>query len=223
MNTGGFDVVMELHEDLLNSFLKIAYCLGKFPAFEGVYTLPVPDVPDDLEEFMDIGYRVSLAREPVFAVTDAGELQITVRGEAVFTVLGAIEFDLEAQFTIAAIPEFDPATRQFSVECTFATVDDVELDNQYHLPASVLAKLNQILAIGMEAFLTDEVMTIELSPVLFSAELPFMPAGDAYKLPIGLGAARVFPPSVVAGAVNLLGYTGGSPAAVSDFTHGNHI
>ncbi|KQC04285.1 MAG: hypothetical protein APR53_00075 [Methanoculleus sp. SDB] len=223
MNTGGYDVVMELHEDLINTFLKVAYCLGKFPVFEGVYTLPVPDVPPDLEDFMEIGYRVSLAREPSFEVTDAGELQITVRGETIFTVLGAITFDLEAQFRIAAIPRFDPATRQFRVECTMAAIEDVELDNRYHLPASVLEKLNQILAIGMEAFLTEEVTTIELSPVIFSADLPFMPAGEAYKLPISLGATRVFPPSVTSGAVNLLGYTGGSAASVTDFTRGNHI
>ena len=223
MNTGGYDVVVELHEDLLNNFLKIAYCLGKFPTFEGVYTLPIPDVPPDFEEFMEIGYQVSLAREPVFAVTDAGELQITVRGEAIFTLLEAISFDLEVQFRIAATPEFDIATRQFTVDCILAVVEDVELDNRYHLPASVLEKLNQIMAYGMEAFLTEEVTTIELSPVLFSTELPFMPAGEAYKLPIGLGATRVFPPSVVSGAVNLLGYTGGSTVAMSDFTHGNHI
>ena len=223
MNTGGFDVVVELHEDLLNNFLKIAYCLGKIPTFEGTYTLPIPDVPPDLEDFMKIGYRVSLAAEPVFAVSDTGELQITVRGETIFTLLDAISFDLEAQFRIAAIPEFDLATRQFRVECTLAVVEDVELDNRYHMPASVLAKLNQILAIAMEAFLTEEVTTIELSPVIFSTDLPFMPAGEAYKLPIGLGATRVFPPSVISGAVNLLGYTGGSAMAMTDFTHGNHI
>lgn len=223
MSTGGYDVVMEIHEDLINTFLKIAYCLGRLPTFEGIYTLPVPDVPPDLLEFMDIGYRVSLAREPTFEVTDTGDLQITIRGEAIITLLGSISFDLEAQFRIAAAPEFDQATRQFRIECSEALIEDLELDNRYHLPASVLAKLNQILAIGMEAFLTDEVTTIELSPVIFAADLPFMPAGEAYRLPIGLGAARVFPPSVVMGAVNLLGYTGGSSTAVNDFTNGHHI
>ena len=49
MQTGGYDVVAEVNETLLNRFLKLAYCIGKFPIFSGTYTLPIEDIPASLQ------------------------------------------------------------------------------------------------------------------------------------------------------------------------------
>lgn len=223
MTTAGYDIMSQVHEDLVNKFMKLGFCIGKFPTFSGTYTLPIEDVPESLQEFMDIGYEVSLANAPTIDFTNDLNLKMNVRGQVVFTVLGSIEFELEAEFTVAVNPVFDQATRMLRVEFADATIDDVELNDTYNLPADVLEKLNEILGIAMDEYLTDEITSIELSPVLFALDLPYMPAGDENKLTIGLGNVKVLTPTVLAGAVNLLGYNGGNINAVTDFTGGNHI
>ncbi len=175
METGGYDVVVEVNESLLNDFFKLAYCIGQFPAFSGVYTLPIDDVPESLEEFMDIGYEVSVAEEPSIDFTSAHNIVMNARGQCKFTVLRSIEFELEVEFTIGLSPSFNQSTRQFKVEFVEASIDDVELNDTLHLPNNVITKLNEILAIAMDEYLTEEITTIQLSPVIFSTDLPMMP------------------------------------------------
>jgi hypothetical protein len=223
METGGYDVVAEVNEILLNRFLKLGHCIGKFPVFTGVYSLPIADVPESLQEFMDIGYEVSLNEAPTIDFKANGSIVLNVRGQSKFTVLGGIEFELEAEFTIGVLPSFNQYTRQFHIEFVDASIDDVELNDTYHLPANVIIKLNEVLAIAMEEYLTYDITTIELSPVLYSLELPYMPPGDANKLSIGMGNVKVLNNNVMAAAANLLGYTGGLIGGVHDFTDGNHV
>ena len=223
MESGGYDVVVEVNEILLNKFLKLGYCIGKFPVFSGTYTLPLEDVPESLQEFMDIGYEISIVEAPTIDFTNSLSVVMNVRGQSKFTVLGGIEFELEVEFTIGLIPSFNQSSRRFSVDFVEASIDDVELNDTYHLPGNVIAKLNEVLAIAMNEYLTDDITTIELSPVLFAADLPEMPAGEENKLTIGLGNVKVLSSQVLAAAVNLLGYTGGNINAVTDFTDSNHV
>jgi len=222
MQTGGYDVVAEVNETLLNKFLKLGHCIGKFPVFSGVYTLPIEDVPESLHEFIDIGYEVSVNEAPTIDFTSTGSAVLNIRGQCKFTVLGGIEFELEAEFTVGVVPSFNQYTRRFHLEFVKATIDDVELNDMFHLPGNVITKLNEVLAIGMEEFLTYDLTTVELSPVLYSAELPYMPPGEANKLTIGMGNVKIFNNNVMAAAANLLGYTGGNINTVIDFTDGNH-
>jgi hypothetical protein len=223
LKTGGYDVVLEVHEQLLNKFMKLGHCIGKFPIFSGVYTLPIPDVPESLDEFMDIGYEVSLAKAPTIDFTAGLDILMDVRGQVKFTVLGGIDFELEVEFRVGVDPSFDQATRTISVDFVEAAIEDVELDDTYHLPGDVITKLNEVLAIAMEEYLTSEVTSIELSPVLFAVDLPQMPPGPENRLTISMGNVKVLSPTTLAAAVNLLGYTGGNVNAMEDFTDGNHV
>lgn len=223
MTTAGYDVMVEVHESLINKFMKVGFCIGKFPTFSGTYELPIEDVPESLEEFMDIGYEVSLVKAPTIDFTPGLDMRMNVRGQVEFTVLGGIEFELEAELSVAVTPVFDQATRMFKIEFVEAAIEDVELNDAYNLPADVLNKLNEILGIAMEEYLTDEITSIELSPVLFALDLPYMPPGDENKLSIGLGNVKILSPSVMAASVNLLGYNGGNVNAITDFTNGNHL
>ncbi|MDI9609414.1 MAG: hypothetical protein QFX34_03940, partial [Candidatus Verstraetearchaeota archaeon] len=82
MQTGGYDVVLEVREELLNKFMKVGHCIGAFPVLKGTYTLPIPNVPDSLKEFTVIGYEVSLPKPPTIEATADLHLRMNVRGQA---------------------------------------------------------------------------------------------------------------------------------------------
>jgi hypothetical protein len=223
VKTGGYDVVAELNESMVNKFLNLGHCIGKFPAFTGVYTLPIENVPESLEEFMDIGYEVSVAAPPTVDFTSDHKMKMNIRGQSKFTVLGNISFELEVEFTVKFRPVFDQNTRQLVLDAVDAEIDDVELNDTYHLPTNVINRLNEVMSIAMEEYLTEDIASIEVSPVLLSLELPYMPPGDANKLTVGLGNVKVLNNQVMAAAVNLLGYTGGDVNQITDFTGGSHV
>jgi hypothetical protein len=222
MSTGGYDVVLQVHEDIINRFLGISHCMGLFRRFSGSYTLPIRDVPDRLREFMVIGYEVSL--EGIPRIDFEGEnIFLYTRGQVKFTVLGGIEFELEIQFRVGVTPNYDQLTSRLSVDFVEAAIEDVELNDVYHLPRDVLDRLNEIMAIAMEEYLTDTVTTIPLSPVLFDLALPFMPPGRDHRLTVGMGNVKTLTPTVFSVALNLLDYTGGNEHMIRDFTHGAHL
>ena len=107
MQTGGYDIVLEVNETLMNRFLNLGHCIGKFPVFTGTYTLPIDDVPESLQEFMDIGYEVSVAEPPTIDFTPSLQARMRARGQAKFTVLGGIDFEIEVEFTIGLSPSFN--------------------------------------------------------------------------------------------------------------------
>jgi hypothetical protein len=223
MQTGGYDIVVEINEALMNRFLSLGHCIGKFPVFTGIYTLPIDDVPESLQEFMDIGYEVSVVEPPTVDFTPSLQANLRARGQAKFTVLGGIGFEVEVEFTVGLTPSFNQTTRQLVLDFITASINDVEINDTYNLPNNVITKLNEVLAIAMEEYLTEDITSIELSPVLFSLELPEMPPGEANKLTIGLGNVKILNQNVAAAAVNLLGYTGGNVNAITDFTDGSHV
>ena len=45
MQTGGYDLA-KVNETLLNRFLKLGHCVGKFLVFSGVHSLPIDNVPN---------------------------------------------------------------------------------------------------------------------------------------------------------------------------------
>lgn len=223
MSTGGYDVVLQIHEDIINTFLEINYCMGRFEGFQGTYTLPLEDVPERLSEFIEIGYEVSLEGVPVIDFTDDAHILLRARGEVKFTVLGGIEFELEVQFRIAVSPTHDQSTSRLSIAFIEAAIEDVELNDTYHLPRNVLERLNEILAIAMEEYLTEDLTSLPLTPVLFSLNLPHMPPGEENRLTVGMGTVKTLTPTMFSAAFNLLGYRGGDIDAMTDFTGTNHL
>lgn len=222
MTTADYDVVVEINEKLINTFMEIGFSIGKFPSLSGNYTLPLNDV-ENLQEFTNIGYEVSLAKAPIIDFTSDNSLMMNVKGQVKLTLLDGIEFELEAEFKVTVSPSFDQTKRLFMIEFFDAIIEDVIIDNTYQLPETILNKFNEIFRTVMKQYLTEDVKSIELSPTLFALELPNMPDGDQNRLRIGLGNVKVLNSSVMAGAVNLLGYDGGNVNAITDFTAGNNL
>jgi hypothetical protein len=223
VSTGGYDIVLQVHEDLINRFLSISHCMGLFRNFRGVYTLPISDVPDRLQEFMDIGYDVSLEGIPRIDFTEDLNLFLNTRGQVKFIVLGGIEFELEVQFRIGVTPTYHQGTSRLSIDFVEAVIEDIELDDVYHLPRNVIDRLNEIMAIAMEEYLTGEVTSIPISPVLFSLNLPHMPPGRDNRLTVGMGSVKTLTSTVFSTALNLLSYTGGDESLIRDITRGAHV
>ncbi len=169
MQTGGYDIVLKLREELLNKFIKIGHCLGKFPVLKGNCTLPILNVPDGLKEFTVIGQEVSLPMPPTIETKADLHLLMNLRGQSKFTVLGGIE--VEVEFMAWVSPSFNQEKRRLKIDLLSASIDDIELSDIYHLPTNVIAELNEMLAIAMHEYLTEDFTSLELSPILFAIEL----------------------------------------------------
>jgi hypothetical protein len=221
MNTGGYDVVVQINEDLINRFLELFYCLQLFPTIKKDFNLPIPNLTNNLKPYAVVGVEVSVDEPPTIDFKSDGNVVFNLRGQAKFKVLKDVTFDIEAEFTAKLKPKFDQTTQTLTVKLVEAKIDDVELDNSYHLQSNVINALNDIIKIVIQDYITTQMTTFPLSPELFSVDLPDTPHED--RLTVGLGNIKMLGSSVMATAVNLLGYTGGNVGAITDFTGGHDI
>ncbi len=214
MRTGSYDLVMETNERFVNELLLAAYCMGKFPKNKsGSYTLPIPNVPESLVEFITIDYDLEF-KVPVIDFISKDITKILLSAETYLNVLGGIELKLDVLFSIETSVTYNQATRQLSIDFDHPNVD-IEI-NDDSFPQNVLDKLNEILSIAIDEYLTDEVSTISISPVLYALSLP----DTSTELTIDLGDITATN-NIAAVSFNFLGYHGGNIHNVADFTGGS--
>lgn len=221
MNTGGYDVVVQVNEGLINRFLELFYCLQKFPSVKKEFNLPIPNIPNNLKPYTVVDVEVSVDESPTIDFMSDGNIVFNLRGEAKFKVLKDVTFEIEAEFTAKIKPKFDQATQTLTVKLVEAKIEDVELDNIYHLKTNVINALNDIIKIIIQDYITTQMTTFPLTPELFSVDLPQTP--HEHRLTIGLGNIKMLGSNVMAVAVNLLGYTGGNVNLITNFTGAHDI
>lgn len=216
LKAGGFDIVLEMGEQLLNKLMLAYYCMGKFPRMTGSYSLPIINVPEDLTDFITIHYDVRFGL-PVLDFIGPDKIKIGLSSESNFTILGGIPIKLEIYFSIVTSIIFDSPTKQLLLDFTHPQID-IEI-NDNRISPEARDKLNEILAIVLREYLCRDVPKIDLAPFV-KYELSF--PGVSENFPIEFSTSKITN-DMMAMAVNCLNYNGGSKTLIKDFRGGTDL
>lgn len=222
MKTGNFDIVVEANEELVNRAVGALFYKG-FLDIRGSYGIPVEDIPASMTEFTKIGYMIKLKDGPTVDFIRRDNVGILISAEAIFNVLDGIELEFDIDFSIEASLVYDRNTNKLVIDLSKAKISDIDINDEYDLLVNVLNKFNEIIRKAIQTNLTDSYTSIDITPTLFSLDLPDMPPGDENKLSINMGTLKVLNNNVAAVCVNLLDYTGGNTASVVDFTEDKNL
>ncbi|HIH45430.1 MAG TPA: hypothetical protein HA257_10325 [Candidatus Methanoperedenaceae archaeon] len=222
MKTGNFDIVVEANEELVNRAVGALFYKG-FLDIRGSYGIPVEDVPASMSEFTKIDYMLKLKDGPTVDFIRRDNVGILISAEAIFNVLDGIELEFDVDFSIEASLVYDRNTNKLVIDLSKAKISDIDINDEYDLPVKVLNKFNEIIRKAIQENLTDKYTSIDVTPTLFSLDLPDMPPGDENKLTINMGTLKVLNNNVAAVCVNLLNYAGGNTASVVDFTEDKNL
>ncbi|PWR75860.1 hypothetical protein ACKUB1_18340 [Methanospirillum stamsii] len=214
--TAGYYITAEVHERLINNFLHVAFCSNSL-VFSGTYTLPFPDVPESLQEFIEIDYQISFAESPVIDCTYDLNLFMRARIEGKFVLLGGIELDFEVQIRGEINPGYDQDTSRLTIGLIEIALEDIEINDEYHLSPVIIERLNEILEIIISENLLGDYTSIPISPVIISPKLPEMPDDERFRLPILFGNFKVASPETLVVAINLFDNESGDVNALTDY------
>lgn len=213
MQTGGYDVVAQISDELINKALSIAYYLDKFPSLKGKYPLPIDGAPESLKSFTEIGYEINLADPPKYTPQDDGKANITFNGQAKVIFLGGIQVGTEAQIGIVIAPAFDQTKHTLGINFAGSQIKSFSLNGFTDVPAATIELLKGILTAATTVYLAEKVGTIDVTPSLLSGE---------EILNLKVAYVGIVPPIVnVAG--NVLNGQGGSPSQIRNFCQDSHI
>jgi len=217
MKTAGYDFVAEVNENLVNRAIAAAYYTTLIPAVvEGSYNFT--EIPPGLGAYARVDYELRLKEPPTVDAFVGNKVRLLVKAEVVLRVLGGLRLEFDARASVEASPTYDQATRKLTIDLKEANIEEVEIDDEYELEDEVINAFNRVIRAAITSGILDEIEKIEVTPILYSLELPEMPPSN--KLTIGLGNLKILNQSVMAVCINFLGYTGGSIAQVTDFSGG---
>lgn len=213
MQTGGYDVVAQISDELINKALSIAYYSDKFPSLKGKYPLPIDGVPESFKSFTEIGYEINLADPPKYTPQDDGKANITFNGQAKVIFLGGIQVGTEAQIGIIIVPVFDQTKHTLGINFAGSQIKSLTLNGFTDVPAATIEMLKGILTIATTVYLAEKVGTIDVTPGLLAGE----------KI-ANLKVAHVgIAPPIFNVAGNVLNRQGGSPNQIRNFCQDSHL
>lgn len=221
MKTCGYDMLLELDEKLLNKALAVVFYSGKLK-MSGSYAF-VDGIPDELHGFTKVEYRIRLKNEPYVDLRGENLVYLRLSVELFLTVLSGIEIELDVDFRALATVRLDMSRKVIIYDLSVAQISDIMIGNKLKVNKKALFRLNDIIKIVLSKFITQDLKEIEIPMVMVHIELPEMPEGEAYTLPVKFADIKILDSRLLVIGILFFDHIGGNSSQISDFTSGSEF
>ena len=221
MKTAGYDVVILLNEKFLSQ-ISGALLYNGFFTFNGQEDLSTrikPDqlakIPADLRSFLKIGYRFKLNYEPFIDFQQNNKIGISFDVRCYFWFWEGLEvkFDLACAVWVPIATE----NNKFLLKFETCEVKELKIKTQYTLDESITLVINPIVEKAIHAYFSKKENHFAISLPTLETYLPFTHKEKANKFAIEMKALKTVSSEAMVAAFNLMHYTGGIEADLTDF------
>ncbi len=217
MATGNFDIIVQLHEKALNKALAMVFYSGMLK-IEDTYEVD-GNLPANMKPYTTFDYKVSLDNEPFVDFRGEDEIFLRFSASLDLTVLSGIKLKFSIGFYARSMVRFDLENQKMYFELYEAKITDIHINSKYHLSHKFKTKLNFIIHEIIDEYFKNEIKELEIPIALDGLTLPYMPVGEAYKLPVGKVAVKILDNTVMCAGISLF-HSNGSMAGIINLTQG---
>ncbi len=221
MKTGNFDVVLEMHEELINKGLAAVFYSG-YMFKKGVWKPSTDKLPNSIKNIAEIKYELRLKGEPLIDYLTDKKVRLLISAEAFLDLCDGYEIEFDVNFGIEGTIVYEKSTDQLMLDLTELHLTDFKVDNKNNLPLQIFNAVNEILRLIVIENLAHKWEILDMKTPLFSAKLPKMPEGDGNRVPVTFGGLKTFNQKILTYCFNLLDYNGGNINNVANFIGGNN-
>lgn len=216
MATGNYDILVQLHEKALNKTLAMVFYKDMLKV-EGKYEVST-DLPDTMKPYTTFDYEVSLENEPFVDFRDQDTLFLRFSALLRLTILSGIEIKFGVDFYVQSALSFDLGKRKMFYNLQEAKIVKITIQSKYYIGKTFMDKLNFIIHEIIDKYFKNQIKTLEIPIALDGLNLPMMPTGDTYKLPVSKVDIKILNNKVLAAGISLF-QNQGSLAGVPDLTN----
>ena len=206
MSTGNYDILVQLHEKLLNKSLAMVFYNGMLKV-EDTYKLE-KDIPASFKPYSTFDYKITLANEPFVDFRNENELFIRISAQLRLEVLAGIVLTFSLDFYVKSNIVFDMANNKMYFKLLDAQIVNIGVQHTYYVGKEFLSKLNYIIDEIIKKYFKNQVKEIEIPVAIDGLTLPLMPEGDAYKLPLKKADIKILDKKVLVAGVSLFNTNG---------------
>ncbi len=154
MRTGGYDVLVEANERMLNRALAAAYHASFFSRFKGS-VVPRSQLP--FTGLARVDYDIRLREPPMIDLVPQDRVRLRASFAVVLTLAGKVRVPVNVTANILAKVLLDQESRQVSVELVEMGVEELRVGGRHAPPRWVLPLVNQVLSAEIRSNLLGEV------------------------------------------------------------------
>lgn len=154
MRTGGYDVLVEVNERMLNRALAAAFHASFFSHFKGS-VVPRSQIP--FTGLARVDYDVRLREPPMIDLVPQDLVRLRASLAIVLKMAGRVRIPIDVTTNILAKVILDQETRTMSVELVEMGVDDLRVRGRSAPSRFLLPLINQVLSTVIRANLLGEI------------------------------------------------------------------
>lgn len=216
MKSNGYDLLVQVDERLLNKALSALFYTGKLKV-SGTYRL-VEGIPEELRGFTEIQYKIRLRNEPHVDFKGKEAVGIRLSVEVILIVLTGVNIEVDADFGASAEVRFDLNTNRIIYDLTNTSIYDIHINDRFRFHQNGLDRLNEILAILLQQYMSEGVKEIPLPISLEDIALPTVPDTPGNRLPVSKVDLAILDRRLLAIGADFFDHTGGSLVGLQDLT-----
>ncbi len=223
MKTAGYDVVLLLNEKFLSQ-ISGALLYNGFFTFNGREDLSLrlkPDqlakIPTDLRRFLNIDFRFKLNYEPHIDFQVGNKVGVSFDVRCYFWFWEGLEVKFDLACTIIVPIAIDDQNNKFCIKFEDSQVQELTIKTRYTLDESVTLVIHPLIQKAIHAYFKKKENHFAIDLPTLETFLPYTKKVEANKFQIELKAFKTVSSDAMVVAFNLLNYTGGNEALLSDF------
>ncbi len=221
MSKSNYDLLLQMDEVLLNKSLAALYYSG-FMALKGEYSF-VEGIPESLHDFTKFSYKIRMKNEPLIDLRGRDQVYIKFVVELKLVVLTGIVLEFDASFHVDTKIVFDAVNKKMIFDLSNAQITNLYINDTYRFHKKFIDNINEVLAVLLSAYLTEDRQTIEIPLILQQLELPMMPAGNAYELPVRMGDVLIYNNRLLIMGINFFTEAAEDISVMQDMSGGSEL
>ncbi|MGD0154004.1 MAG: hemopexin repeat-containing protein [Thermacetogeniaceae bacterium] len=171
MKTSGFDLLLEIKDDLIDRALAIAFYTSTVPMKVEGRVAVSEKLPPEMKSLGDIDFELRLKEPPTVDVIQNGAIRLIFSIEFVVKVLIDLRYTFDVIGAVAVIPQLDTQTNKLIIDLSQGQVDEVIFQHRDRIPVKTMKALNEVIKDALKAHLLDKMEQVDLTPFMKPLEL----------------------------------------------------
>lgn len=211
MYSGGYDIALQINEEVFNKVLAALYYKGLFYVKKD-FKLQSDKLPTALTDLTEVTYKVKLISAPLLDFMADDTANILLNSQVIFYLLGNIEVKLEADLGATVKVVYDNKTHAVQLDFKNALITAINFNNKFGLDDATLKRINEVIKYIVINDLLSNMENIAVPLSIFQLKVPTVP--ESITLNVNRFDCEIIDSSLFKAGIDLFHNNTGAFAAI---------
>ncbi|WP_068702098.1 hypothetical protein [Paludibacter jiangxiensis] len=211
MYTGGYDIALQIKEEVFNKALAALYYKGLF-YIKKVFKFHSDELPPTLTNFAGVTCKAKLTSPPLLDFVAEDTANLILNTQMIFYLLGSVEIEFDADIDAQTKIVYDNAHHKLSLDLKEAEITSISLNDDFDLDEASLKRINDVIKYIVQHELLHQMETVSIPLSIFDLKVPGVP--ETHQMPVNRVDGKIIDNSWFRAGIDLFEDTAGDFNAI---------